>query len=334
MISRRAFIAGVLTAASLPTMAQQARKKEIPRIGVLWHGRDEEDEAIYLGALKRGLRDVGYVDGQNIRLENRFADEQYERFNSQAVELARLNVNVIVAVTPPAALAAKRATTTIPVVFVLIPDPVRMKLVDTLSRPGGNVTGLSQMMHELQGKRLQLLKECVPTLKRVALMVNPANGDVHRLYVEETQAAQAVLGVTSQAIELDTREGIERVFTTITRARFDGVIFFSDGLFYSERRRIAKLLLDRRLPSMWFSKETAEPFGALMSYGPDLQSIFHRAGYYLDRILKGSKPADLPVEFPTKYPIVLNLKTARALNVTFPPSATLRAEESLDSTTN
>ena len=192
------------------------------------------------------------------------------------------------------------------------------------------MTRFSQAMHELQGKRLQVLKEAAPKLSRVALLVNPANGDVHRLYVEETQAAQAVLGLTSRPIELNTPDEIDSAFAAIDRGGFDGVVLYPDGLFYVQRHRIAKLLLERRLPSMWFSRETAEPLGALMSYGPDPQLIFERAATYVDKILKGSKPADLPVEFPTRYPFIFNMKTAKAFGLDVPTSIMLRADELIE----
>jgi putative ABC transport system substrate-binding protein len=318
---RRDFCAAVgATAICLPSIARAQAKPKVPRVGMLWHAGSEIEEAAYLGAFRRGLKALGYVEGRDIELVLRFADEKYERFNAQAIELAELKVDLIYAVTPPAALAAKRATTTIPVVFLSIPDPVRLELVDTINRPGGNMTGFSHMMHELQGKRLELLKRAAPNISHLALLVNPANGDIHRMYVKETQAAQGALGITSRAIEVSRPEETERAFEVIDQGQFNGMMTYSDGLFYQQRERMAKLLLERRLPSMWYSRETAEPLGALMSYGPELQEIFVRSATYVDKILKGEKPADLPVEFPTKYPIILNLKTAEAIGLNIPYS--------------
>jgi putative ABC transport system substrate-binding protein len=321
LMRRRDFCSALgVTIIALPCPAHAGQTGKPPRVGMLWHAANEIEEAPYLGAFRRGMKNLGYIEGQNVELVLRFADEKYERFDAQAAELVQLKVDLIYAVTPPAALAAKRATTTIPVVFLSIPDPVRLKLVEKISRPGGNMTGFSHMMHELQGKRLEMLKRAAPSVSNLALLVNPGNGDIHRKYVEETQAAQASLNITSRPIELSKPDEIEDAFATIDQGKFDGVMLYSDGLFFAQRERIARLLLERRLPSMWFSRETAEPFGALMSYGPELQSIFYRSATYVDKILKGTNPADLPVEFPTKYPIVFNLKTADAIGVEVPQS--------------
>jgi putative ABC transport system substrate-binding protein len=327
LMRRRDFCAALgATTIALPSIAL-GQSGSRPRVGMLWHAANEIEEAPYLGAFRRGMKDLSYIEGRNIELVLRFADEKYERFDVQAAELAELKVDLIYAVTPPAALAAQRATKTIPIVFLSIPDPVSLKLVKTIPRPGGNITGFSHMMHELQGKRLQMLKMAAPAISHLVLFVNPGNGEIHRKYVQETQAAQVTLGRTSNPIELSKPDEIDRVFKTIDQGGYNGAMLYSDGLFFAQRERIAKLFLERRLPSMWFSRETAEPLGALMSYGPELQSIFYRSATYVDKIIKGADPADLPVEFPTKYPTVFNRKTADAIGLNVPDSFLSRVDD-------
>lgn len=312
-------------------IAAQAQQQipKIPRVGVLWHAGNEEEEAIYLAALKRGLRQMGYIDGRNIELVNRFADEKYERFAGQATELVELKVDAIVASITPAALAAKRVTSSIPVVFVLVPDPVKSELVDSLARPTGNLTGLSTAMIETSKKRLALFKECIPSLSSVAIMMNPSRPD-HRLYVEETLAAASVLQLGCAALEIRGPAEIPVAFDTMATDRRDGLVVFGDGLFYNERARIGKLALSHRLPTMMFSRETCEIHGILMSYGPDLALLFERAATYVSKILKGTKPGDLPVERPTKYPFIINAKTAKTLDLSIPVSTLVSADELIE----
>lgn len=305
--------------------AQQASK--VPRIGVLWHAGSEEEEAPFLNALRQGLSDFGFVDGQSIVLENRFPAEQAERFNSFAVELARLNPDVFVAVTPPAALAAQRATTTTPIVFINVADPVRIKLVDSLARPGGRITGLSHIGVDLMGKQLQLLREATGTLSRVAVLANPTNATSHHQYVEAIEAAARTVKVTVGPVEMvNAPDKLEDAFASITRAGAHGLIVLSDGLFYNERQRLAELALRYHLPAIFLPRQFAE-VGGLMSYGPNLASIFRRAGYLINRILKGTMPADLPVEQPTQFEMIINLRTAKAMGLTIPQSLLLRADK-------
>jgi len=303
-----------------------------PRIGVMWHAANEEEEENYLSALKRGLRSVGYIDGRNIRIINTFADEHYQRYVSQAEELVKEKVDVIVATTMPIPLVAKGATTTIPIVFVLVPDPVGLGLAENLARPGGNLTGTSTNILEISAKRLELFKEGLPSLSRVAVLINPANGVAHRLYAEHTQKAGTGLGVACEVVEVsggDSKE-IEPAFSRISERKMDGVLLLNDGMFYRERINIGRIALKYRLPTMMFSRETVVEYGNLMSYGPHLQLLFERAGTYIDRILNGTKPADLAIEQPSKYQLIVNLKTAKALDLTIPLPFLLRADEVIE----
>jgi putative ABC transport system substrate-binding protein len=311
----------------LAARAQQSGKSW--RVGVLWHEASAEEAAIYLGAVRQGLRDFGYVEGQNITLENRFAGEIPERFTNLAAELAALNVNVLVAINRIAALAAQHATTTIPIVFVAVPDPVGSKLVASLARPGGNITGLSNFAHDLTAKRVELLKAMVSNVKRVALLVNPNDRDSARNYVAESQAAADKLDLILQPVEIRTSSDLLPAFSKMSDDQIDGVVEAQDGLFFSRRKDIADLALAGKLPLVVYSRETVQA-GALASYGPNNYGIFRRAGFYIDKILKGEKPADLPVEQPTKFEFIINLKTAKALGLEISPMLLARADEVIE----
>ena len=327
---RRDFIAVLGSAAAWPLAARaQQSTGKIPRVGVLWHAGSAEEEAIYLGALLEGLKDLGYVDGKTIALENRFPNETPERFVSLAAELAALKPDVLVAVTRPAAIAAQRATTTIPTVFIVVPDPVGMKLVNSLARPGGNITGLTHIAVELSAKRLAFFKDAFPNASRAALLVNANDQQGMRRYIDESQVAAVALGMTIHPVEVRSLEDFEAAFDKIVADRLDGVAVPADGLFYQGRVRLAQSALQRRLSLVVYSRETLEA-GALMSYGADLRAIFRRAGVYVDKILKGERPADLPVEQPTKFEFLINLKTAKALGLTILPSLLARADEVIE----
>jgi putative tryptophan/tyrosine transport system substrate-binding protein len=296
---------------------------------VLWHAGSAEEEAIYLGALLEGFKELGYVDGKTIVLEHRFPNEIPERFVSLAVELAALKPDVLVAVTRPAAIAAQRATATIPIVFVVVPDPVGTKLVNSLARPGGNVTGLTHIAVELSGKRLAFFKEAFPRASRVALVLNGNDVPGMQRYIDEFQTAAVALSVSVRPVEVRSLGDFESAFDTIFAERLDGVILPADGLFYQGRMRLAQLALQRRLPLVVYSRETLEA-GALMSYGADLRTIFRRAAVYVDKIIKGERPGDLPVEQPTKFEFLVNLKTAKALDLMFPEMLLARADEVIE----
>ncbi len=328
MITRRRLLVG-LCVGSLstgpPAFAQQGGKS--PRIGVLWHAGSAEEEKIPLGGLVEGFRNLGYVDGKNIVLEHRFPNEQPERFISLAAELVQLKVDVLIAVTRNAALAAQRATTTIPTVFIAVPDPVGSKLIDNLARPGGNITGLTNMAVELVPKRMQVFKEAIPGLSRMALLVNASVPEGARRYIEIAQTAARPLGVTLQPVEIRTAADIERAFAMTTQGRLQGMCLTSDGLIYVEQRRLARLAQERNLTLIGYTREMAQWTGMLMTYGPSNVALFRRAAYFVDKILKGVKPADLPVEQPAIIELVINLKTAKALGLTIPPSLLQRADE-------
>jgi len=278
----------------------------------------------------QGFKTLGYIDGKNIVFEHRFPDEQPERFVSLAAELARLNVDVLIAVTRQAALAAQSATQTIPIVFMVVPDPVGSKLVDSLARPGGNATGMTNMAVELVPKRVELLKEAIAGLSRMALVVNASFPEAARRYIEIGQSAARPLGIALQPIEVRSAADFESAFSTISQSRLQGVSLTVDGLFYANQVRLARLAQDRKLPLIGYAREMAEGAGMLMSYGPSNVASFNRTAYFVDRILKGTKPADLPVEQPTKFEFVINLKTAKALGLTIPQTLLLRADQVIE----
>lgn len=331
MIARRSVLVALgmgSISAALPALAQQAGTR--PRVGVLWHAGSAEEEKVPLGGLVEGFRNLGYVDGKNIVLEHRFPNEQPERFFSLAVELAQMKVDVLIAVTRQAAVAAQRATATIPIVFIAVPDPVGSKLIASLGRPGGNITGLTNMAVELVPKRLQVLKEAVPGLSRMALLVNASVPEAARSYVEVAQTVTRPLGVILQPVEIRTPADIEPAFSLITQSRLQGVCLTSDGLIYVEQERLAQLALDRKLPLIGYTRDMAKWTGMLMTYGPSNVALFARAAYFVDKILKGVKPGDLPVEQPTKIELIVNLKTAKVLGLRIPPSVLLRADEVIE----
>ena len=307
----------------------QAQKdtRKVPKIGVLWHAGSAEEEAIPLGALVEGFKNLGYTDGKNIIFEHRFPNEQPERFVALAAELARLNVDVLIAVTRQAALAAQNATQTIPIVFMVVPDPVGSKLVDSLARPGGNTTGMTNMAVELVPKRVELLKAAIPGLARMALLVNASYPEAARRYVEAGQTAARPLGIALQPMEVRSAADFERAFSMTSQQKLQGVSLTVDGLFYANQRLLAQLAQERRLPLIGYAREMADGAGMFMSYGPSNVASFHRTAYFVDKILRGTKPADLPVEQPTKFELVINLKTAKALGLTIPQSVLLRADQ-------
>jgi putative tryptophan/tyrosine transport system substrate-binding protein len=325
-IHRREFIfalGGAATAWPLGARAQD--KRRIPKVGILWHAGNAEEEGPLFTTLVDGFRKLGYIDGQTIILEHRFPNEIPERFRSMAAELVALKVDVLLSSGNNAAPYAKNATATIPVVAMLIGDPVGTKLVDSIARPGGNVTGLSFFAAELIGKRLQLLKEAVPGLSRVAQLVNPL-AQISRLYVDVTQTASDQLGLKVERFEAGSRDELEPAFTAMAKADMQAVLTNGDGLAYTQRAPIGQLALKNRLAAAVFMREVLTP-GTLLSYGPDVLEICRRATVYVDRILKGEKPSELPVEQPTKFQFVINLKTADALGIAIPPLLLNQADE-------
>ncbi len=329
-LRRRDFIALIAgAAAGWPPAARGQPADKVPRVGVMWHAANEEEEAIYLAALRHGFSALGYVEGRNIRLVNNFAAEVYERFNTNAAELVRLKVDVIVAVTRPAAVAAQRATSTIPIVFVVVPDPIKSKLIDSFARPGKNITGLTNMAVDLAAKRLEVFTEMIPGMSKLALLVNATDPQVARGFVEEIEVASRKLNLTTRPVEIRVPDDIDRAFPVIARERLHGVFAVQDGLFFAERFRIARFALAHRLPTSAPNGEHTAA-GHLMSFGPDQPSIFRRAAYYVDKILKGAKPSDLPVEQPTKFDLVINLKTANAIGLKIAAAMLLRADKVIE----
>src|SRR3954464_989419 len=322
-----ALLGGAVVALPLAAHAQQPRK--MYRIGVLWHGANAEEEAIYLAALRQGLDDFGYVEGQNVVLEMRFPAEEYERFFVLAAELAQQKLDVLVSAAGIAAVACHRATTTIPIVGVNVADPVGRKLVASLGRPGGNLTGLSNIAVELTGKRIELAKEMIQDLSRVALLVNTADEIGSRAYIAAADDAGARIGVAVVPVGVRDANDLEGAISKISTGNFQATVVTHDGLFYVQRKRLADLALEERLPIIAFASEQWQA-GVLATYGPNVPTLYRRAGAYIDRILKGATPADLPVEQPTKFELLINLQTAKALGLTVPPTLLDRADEVIE----
>ena len=329
-MNRRTFIAATIAAITSPSIAWTQTPRNSSRIGVLWHAGSAEEERIPLGALVQGFRKLGYVEGRNVVFEHRFPNEQPERFVALAQELVRLNVDVLIAVTRQAALAAQNATQQIPIVFMVVPDPVGSKLVNSLSRPGKNITGMTNMALELVPKRIELLKEAVPNLSRMALLVNASYPEAARRYSEMGQTAARPLAVALQPVEVRGVEDLERAFATIVQDRLQGVSLTVDGLFYAEQARLARLARERKLPLIGYAREMAEENGMFLSYGPSNIASFNRTAYFVDRILKGAKAGDLPVEQPTTFELVVNARTARALGVMIPRTLLARADHVIE----
>jgi putative tryptophan/tyrosine transport system substrate-binding protein len=323
---RRDFITlvgGAAAAWPLAASAQQSPHK-IPVVGVLWHAGSAEEEDVYLSVLVKAFNDLGYVEGKNIHLDHRFPAENPDRFRIFAQELIDAKPDAIIAVTALGAVALKKLTSTIPIVIVLA-DPLASGLVESLARPGGNVTGVSLMSVDLNGKRLELLKEAVPNLSRVAVLLDSTMTIKERV-VQANQAAANALGISLWPADITTPDQIELVFSKIGQDRADGVVREGGSMLFNERARVGAALLAHRLPGMTYIGEEV-PHGFLMSYGPDFPDYFRRAVAYTDKILKGAKPADLPVEQPTKFKLVVNLKTAKALGLTIPQTLIVSADE-------
>jgi len=322
-----AVIAGGFLAAPLAAEAQPAGK--VPRIGFLG-GRTPSDTSPLLDAFRQGLHELGWVEGQNIVLDYRFAEGRFDRLPDLAAEVVRLKVDIIVAAGgTPTAAAAKNATGTIPIVMIAVRDPVGTGLIASLARPRGNVTGLSDSAGlEIVGKQLELLKETVPKIRRVAILSNPANL-YHPLAIRELNAAPRSLGMQLQLLEARGPNEFDGAFAAMAKERVGALLVLADAMFNLHRTRLADLAAGSRLPAAYGWREYVEA-GGLMSYGPSLRDLFRRSATYVDKILKGAKPGDLPVEQPTKFELVINLKTAKALGLTIPPSVLRRADEVIE----
>ena len=327
-IKRRDFIKLIGGAGVWPAVTH-AQVRKPPIVGVLWHAANAEEEGVFFTSLLQGFHDLGYVEGRTLLIEHTYAAEQYERFQTNAKKLVADKVDVIVAVTRPAAMAAQRATSTIPVVFAIVPDPVGLKLVASLARPGGNVTGLSNSATDIAAKRIELLKEAFPKISRVALLVNPNDPIVMQRSIEEAQTAAGHLKIEIYPIEVRSGADFVEAFAVIDQRRLEAVATGIDPMIYNERKQIAELARSRRLPTVLHVLEMVDA-GGLMSYAPSNPVMFRRTAAYVDKILKGASPSELPVEQPTKFDLVINLKTADAIGVTIPSTILLRADRIIE----
>jgi len=325
-VNRRAFLSGLGALSTAPSLARAQPASRVYRIGVLGTTPPVTPEtATVFDAFLGRLRELGYVEGRNLVIERRFSEGRDERYRALATELVNLKVDLIVAPGTAAALAAKEATSTIPIVTVVVADPVGSRLIASLARPGGNVTGMSSSALDITAKGLELLKEIAPRLSRVAVLWNPTS-TVHVDMLKELEAAARTLRVRLQPIDVRTPKDIESAFATMTKERAEALIPLDAPFTFAQRRRIADLAVQHRLPTVFPNRQFSE-VGALMSYGPNFADLFRRGATYVDKILKGAKPADLPVEQPTTFELVINLKTAKALGLTIPPSLLQRADE-------
>jgi len=326
MISRRGFLAGTVTLLAAPLAAEAQPTGKVYRIGYLAIASPTASGPS-MDAFRQGLREFGWVEGQNVSIEYRFADGETARLPGLAAELVRLNVDLIFAVSSPPAKAAQRATDSVPIVFSGVADAIGVGLVPRLARPGGNITGFTTSNVELSGKRLELLKEAVPKLTHVAVFMNPTNPQV-RAFRRETTAAAVPLGLTLEFIDVADPGQLPKAFAAIT-SQAQALLILPDPVIGTgmAQVRIAELALEIRLPTMERSRRFAD-VGGLMGYGTNLQE--REAARYVDRILRGAKPGDLPVQQPTKFELVINLKTAKALGLTIPPSLLLRADQVIE----
>ena len=315
-------LCALLFALSSPAHAQQPAK--IPRIGVL-AGSSAAGESPRVEAFRQGLRDLGHVEDKNIAIEYRYANAKFDKLPALADELIRLKVDVLVVSTTAAVQVAKNATRTIPIVFFGVYDPVAAGLIDSLARPGGNVTGFTNIATTLAGKRLELLKETVPKLARVAVLYDPKSAGSVAQWNESQRQAQE-LRLQLHSMEVSSADKLEAAFKEATKARSGALAVTADALANANRKQIADLATKTRLPAIYPWGEFVDN-GGLMSYGPNFAAVGREAARYVDKILKGTKPADLPVEQPTKFELVINLRTAKSLGLTIPPVVLMRAEK-------
>ncbi|MFL6796295.1 MAG: ABC transporter substrate-binding protein [Xanthobacteraceae bacterium] len=312
-------------AAAWPRVVGAQQRERMRRIGLLWSGAPPDK---WDAAFREGLRTHGYVEGRNILLEHRWAEGNQERLPVLAQELAQLPLDVIVTTSAPAIFAVKEATKTIPIVFAGTSDPVRTGFAASLARPGGNLTGLSLMAPDLAGKRLELIKSVVPRASRIAMLWNASDKGM-AIRVEQAQLAAPAVHVTLLSPELRTPADLESAFVTLTKDRPDALLVFVDPFTVSQRRRIVDFAAANRLPAIYEDRVFLDA-GGLVSYGPSIVDICRRAATYVDKILKGAKPADLPIEQPTKFELIINLNTAKALGLDVPPTLLARADEVIE----
>jgi ABC-type uncharacterized transport system substrate-binding protein len=330
-MERRDFVTGFTAMLAVAGVASAQQQHRVPRIGVIFPGESSSEMAVAgREATLAGLRDEGYVDGENITIEYRYATT-VDGLQAAANEFVRANVDVICAAGTPATLAAKRATKTIPIIGFNMADPVADGLVASLARPGANITGNTFLAPELGPKRLQLFREVIPTINRVAVLQQPGvySDQTMRTMVTELDRAAKGSRVEVQIFNARTPGDFEPAFAEMARARAGALILFSSPMFYINYRQLIELSARHRLPTMYYFPEAVEA-GGLMCYGADLRDLAHRAGNYAAKILRGAKPSELPVEQPTKFDFLLNLKTAKALGLTIPPSLLQRADKVIE----
>jgi putative tryptophan/tyrosine transport system substrate-binding protein len=327
---RRDIIQAIGLAAIWPRQASaqlRSATTKVAKVGVLWHASNAEEEREYLAVLIKAFNDLGYVEGKNVEFLHRYPGEQAERYGSLARELVESKVDVLIAVTQDGAIALKQLTTTIPIVFVIVPDPIGSRLVASLARPGGNLTGFSLIANDVSGKRLALLREAVPTLSRIAHLLNPQEVSASRA-IPATAASAKALGLSLTTIEVPTPDAIEPAFLRIEREQFDGAVVGGSMLF-NERAKVGASALAHKMPTICIVSEMV-PYGLLMSYGQDFPDYFRKAAGYAAKILNGASAADLPVEQPTRLKLVVNLKAARALGLSLPTSLLVSADETIE----
>ena len=327
-IRRREFIVALSSAAFGRPLTARAQQSSLPKIGVL-SSKSPSEEARLLVRFRQGLNEIGYVEGHNVAIEYSWAENQNERLQALAADLVRRQVTVIAAVgSTPAALAAKVATTTIPIVFMTAGDPMQLGVVSSMSRPGSNMTGVASFGVEVGPKRAELLHEVVPTATTMALLINPSSPAVAESTTKEVQAAARTLGLNLQVVHASTELDFDTVFATLIQ-RAGGLVISPDAFFTARAEQLAALALRHRVPAIYQYPEFTAA-GGLMSYGGNLTDLYRQAGVYVGQILKGEKPADMPVQQITKVELIINLKTARALGLTIPPMLLARADEVIE----
>ena len=326
-VSRRRFLAIISTAVLAAPRAAASQGQKIPRIGFLGNSTAAL-EANLVAPFREGLREAGYIEGRNVVIDYRWADGTYERFPALIAELVALKVDVIVAAGTPAAVAVKKVAPATPLVMVAVGDPVGTGLVASLARPGGNLTGLVSIAPDLEGKRLELLKEVVPKLTLVAFLVNPAN-PFHAVSETQARAAATALNLKVQFAAVRAESEFDQAFAAIMSERPGAFIMLADRLFLHHRARIVQFAARNHLPGIYAYRELVEA-GGLMSFGPSYEAMHRRSAYYVDRILKGAKPGELPMEQPTQFQLIINSKTAKELALTIPREVLIRAHQIIE----
>jgi putative ABC transport system substrate-binding protein len=323
-VKRRAFITLLGgAAAAWPINADGQQPSTLPRVGYIFSFIPEEGQHFW-EACRLGLRELGWIEGQNVALEPRWAHGQHERLPRLAQELVGLNVNVLVTAATPASLAAQAASPITPIVFVAVADPVDVGLVASLARPGGNITGLTLLTPELSGRRLQLIREVVGQTSRVAVLSNPENRS-HSIFLDQTAAAARQMSIELQPLSARNPHEIAEAFEQASKLAVSALIVFDDPVIWSHRTLVVTLAAKKRLPVMYGYSEFV-PAGGLISYGPYRPDLYRRTAAYVDRILKGTKPSDLPIERPTKFELLVNMKAAKALGIAIPPTVLVQAD--------